>query len=131
MIARRVQAPQWLSAMWLPDPLPAWRPPGAPLRRLIAGPKHHLADPALAARLLDVGERELLDGLGRTIAGQGPLLGALFESLCALSVRVIAQSLDARVSVQFHRSGPMTPEPAPEVSRRRRGVPCEVLSRPQ
>lgn len=49
----------------------------------------------------------MLDGLGRTIAGQGPLLGALFESLCTLSVRVIAQSLDARVShVRTQRGEP-------------------------
>nr|WP_246308597.1 DUF4143 domain-containing protein [Kineosphaera limosa] len=88
----------WLTSMWLLDPVPAWRPPGAPLRRLIAAPKHHVADPALAARLLGVGARDLRDGQGRTILGQGPLLGALFESLCAMSVRVIAQSLDARVS---------------------------------
>lgn len=88
----------WLSSMWLLDPIPSWRPPGSALRRLIAAPKHHLADPALAARLLDVGVDELLDGQGRTVAEHGPLVGALFESLCALSVRVIAQSLDAHVA---------------------------------
>lgn len=88
----------WLTSMWLLDPIPAWRAPGAPLRRLIAAPKHQLADPALAARLLDVDADALLDGAGRVVGGHGPLLGALFESLAALSVRAIAQSLDARVS---------------------------------
>lgn len=88
----------WLSALWLLDPLPAWRAPGSPLRRLTAGPKRHLADPALAARALDVEAEDLLDGEGRVIRGHGTLLGALFESLATLTVRVIAQTLECRLS---------------------------------
>jgi predicted AAA+ superfamily ATPase len=41
----------------------------------------------------------LLDGLavGGTLAREGPLLGALFESLVTLCVRVYAESSEARV----------------------------------
>ena len=94
----------WLDALWLLDPVPAWRAPGSVLRRLSAGPKHHLADPALAARALDVDVDLLLDGQGRVISGHGTLLGALFESLVTLTVRVLAQGLEARVwHLRTHR----------------------------
>jgi predicted AAA+ superfamily ATPase len=88
----------WLSALWLLDPVPAWRAPGSPLRRLTAGPKHHLADPGLAAHALDVDADDLLDGAGRVAPGHGTLLGALFESLSTLTVRCLAQTLEARTS---------------------------------
>lgn len=42
-----------LTQLWLLDPVPAWAPTGHPLTRLGQVPKHHLADPALSARLLD------------------------------------------------------------------------------
>ena len=94
----------WLDALRLLDPVPAWRAPGSVLRRLSAGPKHHLADPALAARALDVDVDLLLDGQGRVISGHGTLLGALFESLVTLTVRVLAQGLEARVwHLRTHR----------------------------
>lgn len=38
-----------LTQIWLLDPVPAWAPVGAELR-LGQTPKHHLADPSLAAR---------------------------------------------------------------------------------
>ena len=41
---------------------------------------------------------DLLDGEGRVIRGHGTLLGALFESLATLTVRVIAQTLECRLS---------------------------------
>ena len=63
----------WLDALWLLDPVPAWRAPGSVLRRLSAGPKHHLADPALAARALDVDVDLLLDGQGQMISGHRTL----------------------------------------------------------
>lgn len=81
-----------LERLWLLDPLPAWLPAAAPLKRLASAPKHHLADPALAAILLDVSAGSLLRGLGATVGGTGALLGALFESLAALSVRAIASA---------------------------------------
>ena len=64
--------------------------------RLARSPKHHLADPALAARLLGVGAAALLSGQE---AGppDGTLLGRLFEALVTLSVRVYAQGAEAKV----------------------------------
>ena len=55
----------------------------------------HLADPALAARLLGVDVPALLDDSAPDTAVRrpGPLLGALFESLVTLSVRVYATVL--------------------------------------
>ena len=89
-----------LEAMWMVEPLPAWWSVSNPLSRLKRGPKHHLADPALAARLLDVTTDDLLAGRsnGPAVPREGLLLGALFESLVALNVRVYAQSAQARVS---------------------------------
>ena len=89
-----------LEAMWLVEPVPAWWHTGNPLSRLKRGPKHHLADPALACRLLDIGAEELLRGhpaAGLDLPRTGPLLGALFESLVTLDVRVYAQAAEARV----------------------------------
>lgn len=89
-----------LERVWLLEPLEAWSPSENPLSRLVSSPKHHLVDPALAARLVGVGDRALLSGDGPTaIPRAGTFLGSLFESLAALSVRVFAQSADARV---FH-----------------------------
>ena len=86
-----------LEAMWLVDPLPAWWPLGNPLSRLKRGPKHHLADPALAARLVGATASGLVSGSPATPRGlgAGPLLGALFESLVTLDVRVYAQAAGA------------------------------------
>lgn len=64
-------------------------------------PKHHLFDPALAARLLGVGPRALVDQPhpdGLVVARKGPLIGALFESRAALCLRVYAGSSGAQVS---------------------------------
>jgi predicted AAA+ superfamily ATPase len=87
-----------LERLWLLDPVPGWRPSRNRLARLTESPKHHLADPALAARLLGVDEHALL---GRPSPGgrrpDGALLGQLFESLVTLSVRVYAQAAEARV----------------------------------
>ena len=89
-----------LEAMWMVETLPAWWSVENPLSRLKRGPKHHLADPALAARLLEVTAGDLLAGRGNgpDAAREGPLLGALFESLVTLNVRVYAQAAEARVS---------------------------------
>lgn len=89
-----------LERLWILDPVPAWLPTRSRLARLAAPPKHHLADPALAARLLGVDAGTLLHALpaGPPIAREGTLLGALFESLVALSVRVYAQAAEARTA---------------------------------
>lgn len=88
-----------LERLWLLDPIPAWQPTRRHLSRLSAASKHHLADPALAVRLLGATRSALLenDELGPPVPRDGTLLGALFESLMALCVRVYAQSAEARV----------------------------------
>ena len=88
-----------LERIWIADPVPAWLPSRNRIARLAASPKHHLADPALAARLLGVGVDALLQarpGEPR-LPRDGTLLGALFESLVTLCVRVYAQAAEATV----------------------------------
>ena len=89
-----------LERLWILDPVSAWLPPRSRLSRLSAQPKHHLADPALAARLLGADAATLLHArpIGPAIPREGTLLGALFESLVALSVRVYAQAAEARTA---------------------------------
>jgi predicted AAA+ superfamily ATPase len=88
-----------LTDMRILDPLPAWTPSLNQLRRLTQAPKHHLADPALAARLLHQTRASLLDGDSGPVdlLRDGTLLGALFESLVVLSARVYAQAGEAAV----------------------------------
>jgi predicted AAA+ superfamily ATPase len=90
-----------LERLWVLDPVPAWMPSRNRIRRLSSPPKHQLADPALAGRLLGLDADALLSGgeVGPPIPRDGTLLGALFESLCTLSFRVYAQASEARV---FH-----------------------------
>jgi len=86
-----------LERLWIVDPVPAWAPSRNPLSRLTHPPKHHLADPALAARLLGATAASLLAGVDAERPGKGPLVGNLFESLVSLSIRVYAQAAEARV----------------------------------
>jgi uncharacterized protein len=88
-----------LTRMWILDPVPGWIPERNLLTRLAQAPKHHLADPALAARLLGATATGLLRNTVSTgiAPADGVLLGALFESLVTLSIRVYAQPLDATV----------------------------------
>lgn len=88
-----------LERLWILDPVPSWQPTRRHLSRLSASPKHHLADPALAARLLGASASRLLENreLGPSIPRDGTLLGALFESLVTLCVRVYAQAAEAGV----------------------------------
>lgn len=88
-----------LERLWILDPIPAWLPTRSRLARLSAPPKHHLTDPALAARLLGADATTLLHPGGASpITREGTLLGALFESLVTLCVRVYAQAAEARTS---------------------------------
>lgn len=82
-----------LTSIWLLDPVPGWLPANNSLRRLQQAPKHHLADPALAARLLNLSATTLVSSAG------AHMFGPLFESLTTLSVRVLASALGANV---FH-----------------------------
>ena len=88
-----------LERLWILDPVPAWLPIRNRFARLSAPPKHQLVDPALAARLLGVGADALLDAAPAEppILRDGPLLGALFESLVTLNLRVAAQAAEASV----------------------------------
>lgn len=81
----------WLTSLWLLDPVPAWRPLGTSLRNLVQAPKHHLADPALAAVLLRATPEILAKGQGRWLGSRGSLVGGLFENLAMLTVRGAAQ----------------------------------------
>lgn len=95
-----------LTQLWLLDPVPAWGPTGNALARLGQAPKHQLADPALAVRLLGLTERSLLDGDGVPLGPQeNTLLGRLFESLATLCVRVHAQAAEAAVGHLRTRNG--------------------------
>jgi len=102
-----------LERLFLLEPVPGWLPSRNHLKRLTQAPRHHLADPALAARLLGVDEGALLHGVlsplfdpavrpidRRTLAvapRDGTLFGQLFESLVTQSVRVYAQLAEASV----------------------------------
>jgi uncharacterized protein len=88
-----------LERLWILDPVPAWLPTRNQLNRLAQPPKHHLADPALAVRLLGLDAGALLAGreAGPPMPRDGRLLGHLFESLVTLSVRVYAQAAEARL----------------------------------
>lgn len=99
---RRTAQPyrEMLERLWILDPVPAWLPTRNRLARLSSPPKHHLADPALAARLLGVNADTLLRAgpAGFALAHDGTLLGALFESLVTLCVRVYAQHAEAHTA---------------------------------
>lgn len=86
-----------LTSLYLLDPVPGWIPSRNHLAKATQAPKHHLVDPGLAAQLLGVDAGALLSGqsAGPAIPRDGTLLGALFESLVTLSVRVYAQAAEA------------------------------------
>lgn len=87
-----------LSSLYLLDPLSAWTPTRNHLDRLTQAPKHQLADPGLAARLLGLDSSALLRAeQGSVQLHNGSILGALFESLVSLSVLAYAEVAEARV----------------------------------
>ncbi len=90
-----------LRRLYILDPVPGWTPSLSRLSRLNQQEKHHLADPALAVSLLGLTKKQLLKGEGpdKLMPRDGAFLGALFESLATLTVRVFAQAADAGV---FH-----------------------------
>jgi predicted AAA+ superfamily ATPase len=98
-VSRNAAAPyrEVLERLFLLDPVTAWAPTGSHLNRVTLPDKHQLVDPALAARLLRVGAGDLLQGTGPAplTSKDGGLLGALFESLVTLSIRVYAQASEA------------------------------------
>lgn len=87
-----------LTRLFILDPVPAWIPVFNPLKRLTRTPKHHLVDPALAARLVGIGKEGLLRGEdNRIVKSTGTWLGALFESLATQSLRVYAEAAQAQI----------------------------------
>lgn len=97
-----------LERLWILDPVPAWLPTQNYLNRLAQLPKHHLADPALAAAMLGIDADALLKGVeaGPRIPRSGLLLGRLFESLVTLSLRVYAQAAEAQLRhLRLHGGG--------------------------
>lgn len=87
-----------LTRLWILDQVPAWVGSRNRLASLTQTPKHYLADPALAARLLGVGAGALIEKPRpqTVVVRDGPLLGALFEHLVVLTVRVHAEALGMR-----------------------------------
>ncbi|MGB8020226.1 MAG: ATP-binding protein [Candidatus Nanopelagicales bacterium] len=101
-----------LTQLWLLDEVPGWVPTGNEINRLGQAPKHQLADPALAARLLRANREALLNATSQADRSEtyqrlrkGPMLGSLFESLVTLSVRVYAQPVAGHVSHLRTHSG--------------------------
>lgn len=88
-----------LAALWILDPVPAWKPVSTATPRLVSAPKHQLADPALALRLMRLTGDSLVRRQGSHMAGP------LFESLATLSVRVAAQVARAEVGHLRTRDG--------------------------
>ena len=94
-----------LWSLWMLDPLDAWLPTRNRLDQLGQSPKHFLVDPAIACRLLNLSEKQLLQGdQGAVTRTEGSILGALFEHLATLSLRVYAQVNEAEVyHLRTHR----------------------------
>nr|WP_205711031.1 DUF4143 domain-containing protein [Isoptericola sp. BMS4] len=82
-----------LSGLWLLDPVEPWTMGKNHFQRLAMAPKHQLADPALAARLLGATADSLLRG------DDAQLLGLLFEHLVTMSIRTYAEASRAQA---FH-----------------------------
>lgn len=70
------------------EPVEAFSLSSKPARRVSGSPKHQLADPGLAAALLGVGSKQLLNGF--VTNGDRLVFAQLFESLVALHLRVFA-----------------------------------------
>jgi uncharacterized protein len=96
-----------LERLFILDPLPAWLPTTNRFAELASPPKHHLTDPALAARLLKADTTALLAGRSGSahLLREGTLVGALFESLVTQSVRTYAQASEAHTSHLRTRRG--------------------------
>lgn len=96
-----------LTQFWMLDELPS-----ADVHlegiRLGSTAKHFLADPALAARLMNLDEDRLLSGAaGQTMLGpqDHTTLGALFEALVIFSLHTYAHAADSRLTHLRTRDG--------------------------
>ncbi|MCL2438283.1 MAG: DUF4143 domain-containing protein [Coriobacteriia bacterium] len=88
-----------LRNLWILDDVEPWIPLGGEFKRLKQKPKHFLADPALAATLLGYDADSLRFGTDESSYDRkyGNVLGRLFESLVALSLKTYAQLNGARL----------------------------------
>ncbi len=97
---------EFLQRLFIVDELPAWAPTRNRISRLAMPPKHH---PRTRPRRQPARSERRRPDVRRTVGPpslrDGPLLGALFESLVTLSVRVYAQATRARVSHLRTRNG--------------------------
>lgn len=89
-----------LESLWLLDQVPGWTTGHNLQKRLLAAPKHFLADPALAARLLNIDEERLsrAESPADYQPHDGSVLGNLFEALVALSLQTYAMAAEASLS---------------------------------
>jgi len=100
-----------LGNLWLLDEVPAWVAGGDYHSRLKQTPRHYLADPALAAALLDIDMDMLVgtgapEGVAATFADKnGNIIGRLFESLLQQSLATYALVNDAKLSYLRTRNG--------------------------
>lgn len=96
-----------LQRLWLLDEVGPWDPSGSSIKRLSKTPKHFLADPALAARLLGLGAQDIAEGPVEPIFGPkfGSIAGRLFEALVGLSLLTYGDALGAHVSYLRTRNG--------------------------
>lgn len=93
-----------LERLFILDPVPPWLPTANKFTQLASPSKHHLADPALAARLLRTDATALLRGQRARPGSEATLLGVLFESLVTQSVRTYAQAAEGKIShLRTHR----------------------------
>lgn len=86
-----------LRRLMIIDELPAWQPAVRSSIRQTGTPKRHLADPSLAATLLDMSPSRLITDL--------ETLGFLFESLATRDLRIYAQAADATCAHYRQRDG--------------------------
>ncbi|GHU64983.1 ATPase AAA [Clostridia bacterium] len=96
-----------LQNLWLLEELPAWLPLEGNFNRLKATPKHYLADPALEAMLLKITFDEMasMKATSKFDEKYGSIVGRLFESLVALSLRTYSSANDAGLSYLKTRNG--------------------------
>lgn len=88
-----------LESLWVIEPIAAWHPTNAALRRFALSPKHQLFDPGVAAHLAEQTSESILGGspAGPARDRQGTIMGALFEAQTAHDVAVYAQASGARL----------------------------------
>ena len=86
-----------LRRIFVIEDLPAWNPAMRSKTALRAAPKRHFVDPSIAAAVLRVNSKSLLQDFNT--------FGLLFESLCIRDLRVYAQAIDGEVFHYRDKSG--------------------------